>query len=125
MLVKTLSLDRSVICFSAYAECNWDEKMSHAEYRECLQSSADKTEREVAASQTALQGRIEHWDQEANYKQGALKSLKDSGLRFSEFKAAQCSFEASAAAEGNGAGDIRLACEDRLNQSYVGELQRR
>lgn len=108
---------------SATEECA--NTASHAEQRACLEALAKQTAAEVAAAQDAVRERIANWDEEEQYKSKSRKLLADSNKHFAALRASQCDLEASSAAGGNGAGDLRLDCQIRLNRNYVAELKRR
>lgn len=110
---------------SAFATEECAKAYSHVEQRHCLEVLAQKAETEVKNSQAQVLKRIENWDEDKNYKQESRKLLRESLARFKAFKRSQCELEASSAAGGNGAGDMRLDCQIRLDREYAAELQRR
>jgi hypothetical protein len=113
------------LCISCIAYGNEDCRNvdSHAEQRECLEQLAALTAAEVSDAQIKMQKRITQYDDKAQIKNGILRRFLESTQQFSLYRTAQCEFEASSAAAGNGAGDLRLQCEIRLNRAYVSRLQ--
>jgi hypothetical protein len=105
----------------AFAACS--DVPSHAEKRECLELEAAKLSKQIERAQAALRNRIAAWDEDARYKSRALALLASSEGKFQAFTAAQCAFEASAAAGGNGAGDMQLECQISLGAAYLKSLQ--
>jgi hypothetical protein len=96
---------------------------SHSEQRDCWQHLAASTAAEVTAAQATMKKRIEQYDDEAQVKSKILKHFLESAEQFRRYRASQCEFEASSAAGGNGAGDLRLQCQVRLNRTYVARLK--
>jgi hypothetical protein len=62
-------------------------------------------------------------DDEVEVKNRILKNFDAATEQFKRYRTAQCEFEASSAAGGNGADDIRLQCEVRLNRERVARLK--
>jgi uncharacterized protein YecT (DUF1311 family) len=109
-------------CVHARSDCSTAE--SHADQRKCLERAAAATRAELEKAQALLIERIEAWDEEADYRQRAVKLLKQSVARFAEFRDTECEYEAAAAAGGNGAGDMRLQCQIDLNRQYAESLRK-
>lgn len=105
----------------AFAVCN--ELSSHAEQRQCLEQEAVTLSRKIETAQDILRDRIAAWDEEPSYRSEARALLATAASQFRSFTAAQCAFEASAAAGGNGAGDVMLACQITLGTAYLKPLQ--
>ena len=110
---------------NAQAECRWTSDVSHAEYRECLESEANETNQEVLATEQAIAARIRAADEEESYKNQSIELLRISGEAFRKYRTAQCEYEASTAAGGNGAGDLRLRCQIELDKAYIERLKER
>jgi len=102
-------------------ECG--RKPSHVEERACYLELARSSGAELDRVQRELAGQVERWDQEADDRQRTKSLLLASFERFKAFRAAQCEAEASLAAGGNGAGDMRLSCVARLNRSRITGLR--
>jgi hypothetical protein len=105
----------------AFAACS--DFPSHAEQRHCLELEAAKLSHQIEMTQAVLRDRISAWDEDAGYKSRALALFVSAASRFQAFTAAQCTFEASAAAGGNGAGDMQLECQISLGRAYLKSLQ--
>ena len=67
--------------------------------------------------------RISSSNEDQLAKKRALAALDSAAVRFRQFKAAQCEFEASTAAGGNGAGDLRALCDIALDKVYIDRLR--
>lgn len=102
-------------------ECG--RKPSHAEERACYVELARSTAAELDRVERELARQVEQWDQDAEYQQRTRSLLLASFERFKSFRDAQCEAEASLAAGGNGAGDLRLSCVARLNRGRIAELR--
>ncbi|MES2014053.1 MAG: lysozyme inhibitor LprI family protein [Pseudomonadota bacterium] len=96
---------------------------SHSEQRACLEQLAATTAAEVALVQCNATNRITHLDEETTVKDNILKHFRAATKQFRRYRRTQCEFEATAAAGGNGAGDLRLQCEVRLNREYIARLK--
>ena len=110
-------------CGSAQANEYCPTASDHVEYRACLENLAVITAAEVAAAEDAARGRIERWDEEAPYRERSLALFGAMAAQFQKYRSARCELVASGAAGGNGAGDIRLICEIRLNRAYAEEIK--
>ena len=110
---------------NAQAECRWKSDVSHAEYRECLEREANQTNQEILATEQAIVARIRAADEEDGYKNQSIELLRTSGEAFRKYRTAQCEYEASTAAGGNGAGDLRLSCQIELDRAYIERLKER
>ena len=97
---------------------------SHSEQRACLEKLAATTAAEVVLVQSDMSKRIAHLDDEAAVKNNMLMHFLSATEQFHRYRTTQCEFEASAAAGGNGAGDLRSRCEVRLNREYVARLKK-
>jgi uncharacterized protein YecT (DUF1311 family) len=109
----------------AYAASNCGTEKSHAGYRACLEGKASESRIKLEQALTLLAKRIDNWDEELDYRQRARAHLQQSFELFQRFRESQCEFEASLAAGGNGAGDMRLHCEADLNNQYGKSLHSR
>jgi len=95
----------------------------HASERACWIKAAKNSDARVHAAQELQRQRIKHWDQEATFRSSALTFFNKAASTFAHYRQAQCDYEASAAAGGNGAGDMRLSCQVALNEAYLKSLQ--
>ncbi len=106
---------------NAAADCGG--KIDHVSERACLQQDAELSDKELNDTLASLNSRIAIWEQTQEYKSRTLRLLNASVKQFTVYRAEQCDYEASAAAAGNGAGDMRFTCIAELNRLYVGRLQ--
>jgi hypothetical protein len=95
----------------------------HASERACWTKAAKDSAARVRAAQDAQRQRISRWDQDPPYRSRSLALFDEAAKGFARFRQEQCNFEASAAAGGNGAGDMRLSCQVALDQAYLRSLQ--
>jgi hypothetical protein len=87
-----------------------------------LEQVAAKTESGVRNAEAALSLRIDGWDDEEKMRQKSRALLATSSSAFQSYKMAHCELDASSAAGGNGAGDLRLMCVIALNRQYIKKL---
>lgn len=90
---------------------------SHAEIRACLDRLTASVEAELQRMEARLASRIALWDAEPPDVRRALQLLDVDRKAYRAYRAAQCELQASAAAGGNGAGDLRAMCmieQDRV-----------
>lgn len=89
-----------------------------------MEQLAATTAAEVVLVQSNMTNRIAHLDEEATVKDNMLKHFHAATEQFHRYRLTQCEFEAIAAAGGNGAGDLRLQCEVRLNREYIARIKK-
>jgi hypothetical protein len=94
----------------------------HAEERACWIKAAEQSSADVQAAQKLHRERIKRWSEDAAYMERSLMLFDESTQQFSRYRQSQCEFEASAAAGGNSAGDIRLKCQIALDEAYLRSL---
>lgn len=107
---------------SAAPDCG-TRASSHASERACWIKAAEKSNLLVRSAQESLRKRIKSWDEDAESIERTLVLFDESTKRFSRYRQSQCEFEASAAAGGNGAGDMRLSCQIALDETYLRSLR--
>ncbi len=95
----------------------------HAAQRACLSREALRYNDAVLAAQAVVRKRITAWDEDAGYKARSLKLFSATTRQYQRYRSSQCEFDASAAAGGNGAGDMRLTCQIELDGAYLTDLQ--
>jgi hypothetical protein len=95
----------------------------HASERACWVKAARNSNARVHAAQELQRQRIERSDLEVASKSRALALFNAAATTFARYRQAQCEYEASAAAGGNGAGDMRLSCQVALNEAYLKSFQ--
>jgi uncharacterized protein YecT (DUF1311 family) len=113
----------AALAVPASASTNCGSERSQVGYRECLKIKASQSSVELEQALALLARRIDSWDEELEYRQRARAHLQLSFGRFQRFRDSQCELEASLAAGGNGAGDMRLHCEADLNKQYAKSLR--
>jgi hypothetical protein len=106
---------------SVLAACS--DQSDHSLQRKCLEQKEAALSSHIRASEDIIRARISGWDQEPQYKSDALALFNSASEKFRSFMTAQCNFEASSAAGGNGAGDMRLGCRISLSERYLGSLK--
>jgi hypothetical protein len=107
---------------SGLASASCEMPSDHVELRECLERKVDQLSQEVNAAQQIVRDKIAAWDEEPYYKSRSLELFDQATSQFKVYQASQCQFEASAAAGGNGAGDMRLSCQIDLYKVYLKSL---
>jgi hypothetical protein len=73
----------------------------------------------VTAAQAEMIKRIQAWDEDQGYKAETLRFFRISIDQYFQYRTARCDFERSAAAGGNGAGDMALECQIDLDDNYI------
>jgi hypothetical protein len=95
----------------------------HASERACWVKAARNSNARVRAAQELQRHRIKSSDLEAAFKSRALALFNMAATTFAQYRQAQCEYEASAAAGGNGADDMRLSCQVSINEAYLKSIQ--
>jgi len=99
------------------------ETQSHVHGRICLEALATKTNLEMERLESQLRSRIKLWDQDqASYVQRSLLLFEQERQSYRRYREARCEFDASAAAGGNGAGEMRLGCMADLDGQRIESL---
>lgn len=93
--------------------------VDHVSMRKCLEDAATRVNNELTKTENRLIASLESWDQDQNWKDKAIVGFKDASAAFRSFQKKQCDFEASTAAGGNAAGDLRLECIYRMAKDRV------
>lgn len=113
----TLAIALAVMALPSLA---WEPECatgSHAEIRACLDRLTASVEAELQRMEARLASRIALWDAEPPDVRRALQLLDVDRKAYRAYRAARCELQASAAAGGNGAGDLRAMCmieQDRV-----------
>ena len=94
----------------------------HALQRQCMSRVVEETMKEVAIAEQRVRQAIAKWDEDREWKGRSLGLFEKAIRSFREFQSSSCDAEASAAAGGNAAGDLRLGCEYRLAVLRLREL---
>lgn len=95
---------------------------SHADERACWIKAARESEIRVHTAQEAQRKRIKSRAEDTEYIDRTLALFNESAKQFVRYRQSQCEFEASVAAGGNGAGDMRLSCQIALDEAYLHSL---
>ncbi|MFI4940273.1 MAG: lysozyme inhibitor LprI family protein [Burkholderiales bacterium] len=110
------------LCADASAACAWTGNVAHAEYRACLEAASKGSFAKIEAAEAWLRKRIADSDDKSEFKKSSLTLLQESASAYRQYRSSQCNFEASTAAGGNGAGDLRLICQGELDKNYLVRL---
>jgi len=105
------------------ASASCEVPADHVEQRQCSERQVAQLSRQVQEAQQLIRARISAWDEEPEHKVRSLALFNQSVRQFRTYQADQCEFEASVAAGGNGAGDMRLECQIGLYSHYLKSLQ--
>jgi hypothetical protein len=95
----------------------------HASERACLIRTARDADARVEAAQQLLRKRIGRWSEDPPERARTLALFNEAANGFARFRQAQCDYEASVAAGGNGAGDMRLRCQVALDEVYLESIR--
>ena len=124
MLLQVERIERLAAATSESVESNdCYARASHVEQRECLESASTESDRALTAAEDTIRQRITKWDEQPDYKSASRGAFDSAAAAFRTYRSRQCDFAATTAAGGNGAGDLRLACEIDLNQLRVQRLK--
>ncbi|HTT39405.1 MAG TPA: lysozyme inhibitor LprI family protein [Burkholderiales bacterium] len=96
---------------------------SHVEWRACFAAKFEQSNIELHDAEAAIEADIERWDFGPTYRARALAALREASASFARWRDAQCEFQATLAASGNGANDRRLLCAIELNQRRIADLK--
>ena len=88
--------------------------VDHATMRKCLEDAAKSANDELTSTENKLIASLKGWDQDKIWQDKAIERLKGASSEFRKYQKQQCDFEASTAAGGNAAGDLRADCIYRL-----------
>ena len=113
----------AVILFSGSVSASCDMPMDHVEQRKCSEHLFNELSHKVISAQQSLRNKITTWDQEPEFKAAALANLDKAVHAFQTYQSEQCEFDASVAAGGNAANDLRIECKIRLYSSYLKYIQ--
>jgi len=90
--------------------------IDHVPMRKCLDDAAKLVNNELTKTETKLITSLKSWDQDQDWRDKAIADFKDATNAFRSYQKKQCDFEASTAAGGNSAGDLRLECIYRMTK---------
>lgn len=113
----------TVLFFSGSVSASCAAPRDHVEQRACSTLRLDALAHQVLAAQHTLRDKITTWDEEPEYKAAALANFDNAARAFQRYQAQQCAFDASLAAGGNNASDLRIECNIELYSSYLKYIQ--
>jgi len=108
---------------SANAETACLGLLGHADARSCLIAEAAKSDSRLQGAERDLRQAVKNWQEDESYKRTALAAQMRAHAEFLRARSAQCEFQATLAAGGNGADDRRLLCWIELNDRRVSAVQ--
>lgn len=97
-------------------------EVGHADQRACLEHKAHARQERIALAERRVRETIAHWDQEQIYRDRSVSLLNASRRAYLAQRKATCEVEASSAAGGNAAGDLRLQCQERWDIKWLEQL---
>jgi uncharacterized protein YecT (DUF1311 family) len=100
-------------CLAVGPDCTRHD--SHASYRTCLERQAARADADLVHQENALRSKIGRWDETVEAKQRRLHQFDLDVAAYRRYRQARCDYEASRAAGGNGAHDMRLSCRIELD----------
>ena len=121
MLMKLTALLLLLASWPALATCQ--AAIDHVEERRCAEQTVAHLSQEIGDVQRLVRERILAWEEDPLCKERALDLFEAAAKQFEIYRKKQCEFEASAAAGGNGAGDMQLDCQARLGAAYLKALK--
>ena len=98
------------------------EQEPHAAQRACLEQRARARQERIALAERHVREAITRWDQEQQYRDRSATLLDASRRAYLAQRSAACEVEASTAAGGNSAGDLRLQCQERWDLKWLEQL---
>lgn len=120
----TIALILVSLAMTAHASSLCRNAPDHATERACLIREAELSIQKVKAAQNALRKDIGAWDEEPYFKAKTLDLFNSSIHQFQSYRDTQCEYEASMAAGGNSADDLRLYCKIELDDIYLKALKK-
>lgn len=111
-----LSCLQAPLCAAA-DDCSAIE--TQVEQRECLETLAAKTEGEVERFEGQLRSRIALWEQGPVHISRSLALFEQERVAYRAYRQTHCALLASSVAGGNGASDMRAACEFDLDRDRI------
>jgi len=90
--------------------------VDHVAMRKCLDDAATLANNELLKAEGKMMVALQGWDEDQHWRDKAIEDFKRASHAFREYQKQQCDFEASTAAGGNAAGDLRLECILRLSK---------
>ncbi len=95
------------------------EAADHVTQRECLEQVFKQADADLYQAEKMLRLALTTWKEEKSFKLRTLARFDKAVKSFRLYRHDACEFDASAAAGGNGAGDLRLDCAIRLTNERL------
>jgi hypothetical protein len=98
----------------------------HAGMSACVASRAATALAELVATQDAIREAIRKGRDEAgfpDFRRDAISHLESADETYKRYRSDQCAYQALLASKGNGADDIRTACEAMLDSDRTVQLK--
>lgn len=122
-LIALMSLLSPLVACAADGTNACSTADSHVGQRACLVSISEKVGAQLAQVEVDSLGRIDHWNEDANYRAKSRKALVISNAAFRKYRTSQCGLMHSLAAGGNGATDAQLECSIELTNQRISQLE--
>jgi len=87
--------------------------------RQCLEQVFKQADADLYDAEKKLRQALTKWQEDKPFKERALARFDKAVKSFRLYRYDACEFDASAAAGGNGAGDMRLECAIRLTNERL------
>jgi uncharacterized protein YecT (DUF1311 family) len=98
----------------------------HAQMSKCVEDQAQASQAVLTQTEDKIRMAIGHGSYDPaypSYQTNALADIDAASDAFKLYRAAHCAYQADVAAKGNGAEDIRHACEAVLNSERTDQLR--
>jgi uncharacterized protein YecT (DUF1311 family) len=98
----------------------------HPGMSSCVVARAADAEKKLSSTQQAILTLIDKTRSERGlpgYQREARSTIRNANRTFEKYRGEQCGYLAAVAAKGNGAEDVRLACETSLNAGRAEQLK--
>jgi hypothetical protein len=93
--------------------------MDHVTERECAEKRVSEAMELVVRAEQRVRVAIQRWGEDKYWKDASLAAFERSVKAFRAYQTDICDVDSSAAAGGNGAGDMHLDCEKTLADERV------
>jgi uncharacterized protein YecT (DUF1311 family) len=120
-LSPLISLAEAIPVDQAIKEC-W-ESNDHRGLSLCISKRATTAQENLETVENAMREAIAKSKEQANYLQPVQQSFEASVKSYRNYRTTQCQLREALAAMGNGATEIRLACETELDTNRAEQLK--
>jgi uncharacterized protein YecT (DUF1311 family) len=103
------------------SSCSKDH--SHVEMTECVRSDTAKSKKALQEAEASVVNGLSQRNEEPKDIAAMKKAYEAGKDAFQSYRDKQCAFYVAMAAGGNGAHDLRLACEASLNMERAKQLK--